>query len=384
MSTSKVAKTLIWDLPTRVFHWLLLASYVLAWISYDDNRFLFVHVFAGYVFFGLLIFRLTWGLIGTHYARFHSFAHDWSSVSEYLKGLFTGQAMRYIGHNPVGGQAILAMLILGLLISITGLLALGGEEGHGPLQGLVSYTIGIASHSLHEILAWLMLALTVIHVIGVIVESLFHKENLIWAMISGHKDDAAGETGVKGHHYLGLLIAIVVVISALAYFRGYLQETGDNLYQPYQGPVLPDNAAWRESCSECHFSFHPSLLPARSWQKIFDTQHEHFGDDLDLEPATLAALLKFHLDNAAERGLTEFARKILYYTPANETPLRITETVYWKKKHADIDAAYWKKVKFKGNCDACHLDAKQGTYEDSDMRLPKLEKTPEKIETPSK
>ena len=384
MTTNKTNRTLIWDLPTRVFHWLLLASYVLAWITFDDNRFLFVHVFAGYVFFALLVFRLIWGLIGTHYARFHSFAHDWSSVGEYLKGLLTGQAMRYIGHNPIGGHAIFAMLALGLLVSITGILILGGEEGHGLLRGLVSYNIGITSHAIHEILAWSMLGLTAVHVIGVIVESVWHKENLVWAMISGHKDDAAGVAGVRGHHYLGLSILIIVLVSTPIYFRGYLEETADHLYQPYQGPVLPDNASWRENCSECHFTFHPSLLPARSWQKIFDQQHEHFGDDLDLEEATLDELRKFHLDNAAERGLTEFARKILYYTPDNETPIRITGTVYWKKKHADIDPIYWKheKVKFKGNCNACHLDAKQGTYEDSDMRLPSLDKTAEEKQKP--
>lgn len=376
MSDSNAVKTVIWDLPTRVFHWLLLASYVLAWITYDDNRFLYVHVFAGYTFLGLLLFRLVWGFIGTHYARFHSFAHDWSSVSEYLKGLLNGQAMRYIGHNPAGGLAIFAMLLLGLVIGVTGLLTLGGEEGHGPLRGLISFGVGIAAHPVHEVLAWIMLALTVIHVLGVIIESVWHRENLIWAMLTGKKEAAAGSPSIRGHHYLGVSITVVVITAALFYFDGYLEETADNLYQPYKGPDLPDNAAWRENCSECHFAFHPSLLPARSWQKIFDEQHQHFGEDLALDKDTVAELLQFHLDNSAEKGLTEPARRILYDTPADATPIRITETVYWKRKHSDIKEVYWKhkKVKIKANCDACHLDAKQGTYEDSDMRLPTLEK----------
>jgi len=376
MPESKVTKVVIWDLPTRVFHWLLLTSYVIAWISYDDNRFLYFHVFAGYVFFGLLLFRLLWGFVGTRYARFHSFAHSWSSVTEYLKGLLNGQAMHFIGHNPAGGYAIFGMLMLGFIISISGLLTLAGEEGHGPLQGMVNYTVGIASHSVHEILAWVMLLLTVIHVLGVIVESIWHKENLIWAMLSGKKEAAAGTSSIQGHHFLGISIAVIVIIYALVYFKGYLTETADNLYQPYKGAVLADNTSWRENCTECHFAFHPSLLPARSWQKIFDTQHEHFGDDLDLGEDTLAELLKFHLDNAAEQGATEPARKILYYTPRDDTPLRITETLYWKRKHRDIDDTYWKhdSVKSRGNCSACHLDAKQGTYEDSAMRLPRLNK----------
>ena len=376
MPDNKLEKVVIWDLPTRVFHWLFLGSYVLAWLTYDDNRFLYIHVFAGYVFLGLLVFRLIWGFIGTHYARFHSFAHDWDSVTDYLKGLLNGRAMRYIGHNPAGGYAIFAMLVLGLFVTVTGVLTLAGEEGHGPLQGLVSYSVGITSRTLHEIVAWLLLALSIVHVIGVIVESVWHRENLVWAMLSGRKEAAAGSPAIRGHHYLGVSISVVVIVSALLYFRGYLEETADHLYMPYKGPVLPDNALWRESCSECHFAFHPSLLPARSWEKIFAEQDDHFGDDLALDEETTAELLKFHIDNAAEKTLTEPARKIMYYTPEGETPIRITETIYWQKKHKEIKDVYWKhpKVKIKGNCDACHLDAKEGTYEDSDMRLPKLDK----------
>jgi len=375
MSEQLSNRVIIWDLPTRVFHWLLACSYLVTWLTFDDNRFLFVHVYAGYVFLALLGFRLVWGLVGTHYARFHSFAHDWQSVTDYLNGLLSGQAMRYVGHNPVGGWAIFAMLLLGLVVSITGVFVLGGEEGHGPLAGWLSYAVGIYSHRVHEVLAWVMLVVTMIHLLGVVAESVIHRENLVWSMLSGYKDGATGVPSIRGHHYLGLLIVIVVVITALTYFRGYLVETADNLYQPYKGPVLPDNASWRENCSECHFAFHPSLLPARSWQKIFDEQHEHFGDDLDLDRKLFTELLKFHLDNAAERGLTEPSRKILFYTPENATPVRITETKYWQRKHEDIKDIYWKskQVSIKGNCAACHLDAKEGTYEDSDMRLPKLD-----------
>ena len=296
MSTSnnKTKIAVIWDLPTRLFHWFLVLSFAIAWLTYDDNRFLFVHVYAGYVFFGLLLFRFVWGVVGTHYARFHTFAHDWSSVSDYLKGLLSGRATRYIGHNPIGGWAIFLMLALGLVIGVTGLLTLGGEEGHGPLRGLISYSVGIASHEIHEELAWVMLIITGIHLLGVIVESFIHKDNLIWAMISGHKETAAGEVGVKGYHLLGLAIVVIVSVSALVYFRGYLTETADHLYQPYKGPELPDNALWREECGDCHFAFHPTLLPRRSWEKIFATQHEHFGDDLDLSEETINELLKFH------------------------------------------------------------------------------------------
>ena len=376
MSDSTYDKMVIWDLPTRIFHWLLVSSYLIVWLTYDDNRFLYFHVFAGYVFLCLLVFRLIWGFIGTHYARFHSFAHDWKSVSEYFRGLLNGQAMRYVGHNPAGGYAIFAMLIIGFIVALSGVLTLAGEEGHGPLKNVVNYAVGFISHDVHEYLAWFMLIVTIVHVLGVISESIWDNENLVWAMISGKKEAAAGTPSIHGHHYLGVSIGVVVIVSALVYFRGYLVETADHLYMPYKGPVLPDNASWRENCSECHFAFHPSLLPARSWQKIFDNQHTHFGEDLDLDKETLDGLLKFHLDNAADKGIDEPARKIIYYEPKDKTPIRVTDTVYWRKKHQDIKEVYWRhpKVKIRGNCNACHLDAKEGTYEDSDMRLPKLEK----------
>ena len=366
------AHATIWDLPTRVFHWLMVAAFAVAWLTYDDNRFLYVHVFSGYSLLGLLLFRLVWGFIGTHYARFHTFAHNWKSVTEYLLALLNGRAMRHVGHNPAGGWAIFLMLALGLLVSVTGVLTLGGEEGHGPLAPFINYNVGIISREIHEYSAWSMLGLVAIHLLGVIVESVAHRDNLIWAMISGRKESAAGAASVHGHHLLGLGILVIITVSLLFYFRGYLVETADDLYQPYQGPELPDNALWRQECGDCHFAFHPTLLPERSWRKVFEQQHEHFGDDLDLSEDTLKELLAFHLKYPAESNLTEPARKILFYTPENETPIRVTETHYWVKKHEDVNPKYWKhkKVKSKANCRACHLDAERGTYEDSDMRLP--------------
>lgn len=373
--------SIIWDLPTRVFHWLFVSFYALAWLSYDDNRYLFVHVYAGYLFLGLLLFRLVWGIIGTRHAQFRAFAYNYQSVTGYLKDLLTGSAMRHIGHNPAGGWAIFAMLTLGLLVSISGLLTLGGEEQHGPLKGFIPFSVGYYARDTHAILAWTILAFTAVHVVGVLIESYIHKDNLIWSMLTGHKTHQSGVASVRGHHLLGLLIVVVIAASPFIYFRGYLVETADHLFQPYKGPVLPDNATWRSECGDCHFAFHPSLLPKRSWVKIFAEQHDHFGDDLDLDADTIKQLTRFHVNNAAENGVTEPARKINFSIPDSETPIQITKTAYWVHKHSDISDKYWKseKVITKSNCAACHLDAEQGTYEDSDMRLPKLKLKPKAL-----
>ena len=374
MNESNQNRVTIWDLPTRIFHWLLVTSFAIAFITFDDNRFLFVHVYAGYVFLSLLVFRLIWGVFGTRYAKCTAFAYDWSSTTAYIKGLITGEAMRYIGHNPAGGWAIFLMLVLGIAVSIAGLFVLGGEEGHGPLAGIVSFDVGDMFHKVHEIFAWVMLGVVVIHVSGVIVESVWHKDNLIWSMITGKKAVADTSTGVRRHSLLGITIVMLVFASALLTFRGYLTETADNLYQPFRGPDLPDSVTWREECGDCHIEYHPTLLPARSWQAIFDNQHDHFGDDLDLDEEVFDELLTFHRQYSAESGLTEPAHKINRSIPSNETIIRITKTKYWMEKHEDIEDKYWNsdQVNSKANCSACHLDAKRGTYEDADMRLPKL------------
>ncbi len=371
---------IVWDLPTRVFHWLLVVGFALALITSDDSRYLYAHVYGGYLFAGLLAFRFIWGAVGSRYAKFRSFAYDWPSVTAYLKGLINGQASRYIGHNPAGSWAIFAMLLLGLLVVITGLVVLGGEERHGPLNGLISFKVGKGTKEIHELLAWSMFGLVVLHLCGVILESVFHKENLIWAMITGRKEAAAGTPGAAGHHLLGVTLLFVGAASALSYFHGYLVETADSPYRPFRGPQLPDNAVWREACGECHLAYHPNLLPARSWQLMMDEQAEHFGDDLGLDEETVKEVTDFLVKNAAEAGMTEAAWEMMESIGPDEKPLSIVETKYWKHEHKEISDAYWKseKVRAKGNCAACHLDAKEGTFEDSSMRLPDLSKSERK------
>jgi len=141
----------------------------------------------------------------------------------------------------------------------------------------------------------------------------------------------------------------------------------------FVGKTLPESALWQEECGSCHLAFHPSLLPARSWQSLLAGQDRHFRDDLGLEAATVAKLLAFAVPNSAEQHASEAAWKINRSVPADATPLRITETPYWVKKHREIAAADWKnpKVKSKANCAACHQDAEAGTYEDAAMRIPK-------------
>ena len=363
-------KILVWDLPTRLFHWLLVLGFITAMVTADPDRWRDVHVFVGYVVLGLLVFRILWGFLGSRYARFNSFLFTPAEAMNYLRDLARGTARRYLGHNPPGSWAIYTLVVLGLLVSVSGVLVLGLEESQGMFRNLADTPTGEVFKKLHEALSWIMVALVVFHVAGVVVESRLHHENLVLAMLTGRKPGNATEGITSSHRWISAVLALGVAAGALWFFRGAL--TGSP-YLPFVGKALPDNKTWRAECGSCHLAFHPTLLPARSWKAMMDRQNDHFGDTLGLDATTVAEILKFLQDNSAETGMTEAAHKINRSIPRDATPLRITETGYWIKKHLDVEDRVWRnpKVGSKANCGACHLDAEQGTFEDAAMRLPK-------------
>jgi cytochrome b len=367
---SITAKTRIWDIPVRLFHWLWAGCFVTAWITHESARYTDIHVFAGYSFALLLIFRLVWGLTGSRYARFRDFAFGPTVVYTYLRTLWTSRRQHYIGHNPAGAWAIFLLLALGLAISVSGVVVLGLAEGHGPLGAWFNPAPGERWHSIHNILAVLMLILVIIHIIGVVAESILHRENLPGAMFTGHK--SGDMPGVAHHVWTGVLILVLFAAGAGWYFHGYLLASEAQPYLPFIGPQLADNELWREECGSCHTAYHPVLLPQRSWAAVFAGQADHFGEDLMLDEETVAELATFHQTHAAETLRTQAAYKILRSIPADKTPLRITRTAYWQHRHSEIDDKLWEKepVNSRANCDACHLDAAQGTYENGAMRLP--------------
>jgi cytochrome b len=193
-------RILVWDIPTRLFHWLLAASFAGAFLTAESERYRDVHVALGYLLLALIGFRIVWGLVGTRYARFRSFAFRPSQVLSYLRSLLRGSPQHYVGHNPAGSWVIFGLLVLGVLIGVTGYATfneLGGE----------------AFEELHEAVASAMLALVVLHVGGVIVSSLLHRENLVGSMLSGYKFGEAAQ-GIRSARWLTgtLLVAGVTAL----------------------------------------------------------------------------------------------------------------------------------------------------------------------------
>jgi len=201
-------RILVWDLPTRVFHWSLALSFAGAYWTAESERYRDVHLALGYVFAALLLFRLVWGFIGTRYARFRSFSFSFSALSQYLQGLFKRQAPHFLGHNPAGAVAILLLLGLGLMISFTGI-ALDWEFGSVDAEDLFA--------ELHEFSANLMLVVVLGHIVGVIVSSYLHHENLARSMVTGYKQGEAGEGIQRALVWLGVLMLMAIFAFLVSY-----------------------------------------------------------------------------------------------------------------------------------------------------------------------
>jgi cytochrome b len=177
----------VWDPFVRIFHWLLVLLFTLAYATGED--WLSLHVYAGYAVFGLVLLRVLWGIMGTPHARFGDFVYRPSRVIAFIKDTLARRARRYLGHNPAGGAMILLMLISLLLVSVTGFAVYGIEKGAGPLAmlGGSSEFLEDVFEEVHEFFANFMVLLIVVHVAGVIAESLIHRENLVTAMVNGRK-----------------------------------------------------------------------------------------------------------------------------------------------------------------------------------------------------
>lgn len=174
----------VWDLPVRVFHWLLVVGFTIAYLTEDDL--LPVHVWAGYSVFGLLLFRIIWGFVGNRHARFSNFLCSPSTSLNYLRAVLTGQAKRYLGHNPAGAAMIVLLLSALLLTSLTGFAVYGADQAAGPLAAIGSEHEKFWEE-FHELCANFTVLLVAIHIAGVVCESVLHKESLVKAMITGNK-----------------------------------------------------------------------------------------------------------------------------------------------------------------------------------------------------
>jgi cytochrome b len=164
----------VWDPFVRVFHWSLVASFAAAWVTAEEwDK---PHEWAGYASAALIGFRVLWGLVGPKYARFSQFVRSPGTVADYLRSLINGRERRYLGHNPAGGVMIVALILATTATALTGW-----------MTTLPAYHGAEWVEEGHEVMANLMLVMVLLHVAGVVLAGLRHRENLVRAMIVGRK-----------------------------------------------------------------------------------------------------------------------------------------------------------------------------------------------------
>jgi cytochrome b len=189
VADDQVAKVKVWDRFLRFFHWTLVLCFATAFISGEANAST-LHVLVGYVLCVLLAARVYWGFKGSEYARFRAFIYPVSEALEYLRSMLKGNPKHYYGHNPAGALMVFTMFGLLAVIFISGLLTLGTIDFEGPLVFLANRVSDEASYvfrHLHEFLPPVALGLVLLHLLGVLVGSIQHKENLVRAMLTGKK-----------------------------------------------------------------------------------------------------------------------------------------------------------------------------------------------------
>jgi cytochrome b len=366
----------IWDLPTRIFHWLLVAAvgFLLFTGLLAPENWLDLHRYAGYSVAALLALRMIWWIYGTGYSRLSTLLRNASHLPSFLPALLRLKPPHYAGHNPAGSIMILALLVALLVLVISGFLVEGGEEKLGPLAGVTWFSTGALAHVVHEWLAYALIAMIILHIAGVVFETWVQKVPLVRGMITGQLPLPANAIGIdslrpQAHTAMIAVVALAMFAAAAGYVLLRLPPLGVK--------VVAANVAYDKECSACHAAFHPSLLPKASWLAIMQGLDDHFGEDASLPDDKVAAISEFLAANAAETTDTEVANR--FRDVSAEAPLFITKTPFWQRTHSGISEAMFSGavVKSKSNCAACHSDAASGRFDDSAIRTVPISVTPE-------
>jgi cytochrome b len=203
----------VWDLPTRLFHWLLAACVTGSLVSgYVGGGAIDWHARFGYALLALLLFRLVWGFVGGHWSRFASFLHSPRTVAAYLRG--RAHPDHLVGHNPLGAGSVLAILLVLLAQVATGLVNDDEISFQGPLYGFVSSGVASAAHTFHAWGQWVVIALVVLHLAAIAWYALRKGQNLVRPMVLGDKELASPAAASRDDAVSRVLAAVVLALCA--------------------------------------------------------------------------------------------------------------------------------------------------------------------------
>lgn len=212
----------IWDLPVRIGHWLVVALVAFSWLSAKQG-WIGWHKFSGYAILSFVLFRIYWGFAGSSTARFSHFLKGPKVVGRYIRAFFSRSTYTAsLGHNPLGGWSIVAMLLVLALQTGLGLFAIDeyGIEG-GPLSSYVSFDTGRQIAGWHATVFNLLLFFIALHVAAIVIYFLFKRENLVAPMLTGSKRAIQSDAGLSfatAKRALGAIVVSAAFVAAIVFF----------------------------------------------------------------------------------------------------------------------------------------------------------------------
>lgn len=360
----------IWDLPTRLFHWSLVAAVATAGATgfLGDASLLSVHTVAGYSTAGLVIFRLVWGVFGSTYSRFGLMLRMLADLPAHCRSILRLKPLHYVGHNPAGSLMIFGLLLVLMALSASGLILEGGQEKQGLLAGVTPYWAGRLAREPHELLAYALALMVAGHIAGVLFESVLLRVPLIRGMITGWLPVPTTLLPATPLHGPNLWLAVpvlTVVTAGGAYALAPLA-----LMAPLGVPAGPVNQVYTSECGACHEAYHPSLLPRAAWARLIASLDDHFGEDASLTPVKTVEVAAYLDANAAEAWDTEPAN--VFRQLSGREPMRASRSPFWERRHAHLPDAIFATtdIKSRSHCSACHHDAAAGRFADQQIWIP--------------
>ena len=372
----------VWPIYTRIIHWLIASSFTLAFIFSLTENLLNLHVAVGIIFGLMLVYRIIWGFIGPQYAKFSTLKLSLTELKFYFVEKVRNRWREIpAGHNPASSWFTLIVLSVGSVVSITGLLLYGIQEGKGYLGFLNNhfYMYMDLLYSIHMIASYVLLVWAIIHIAGVLVEQYYHKTNMMFAMITGYKK-AKGEDS-KAAKYKSSLTWIFLIISAMVFFVSVDGRNNPFVVSKYtQHDYKHESFTYYSECGSCHKLYPPFMLPTSSWERIKGGLSNHFGEEISptmkkgenrISLRDQTSIFNYLKKHSADTSTREISVKVMKSLNGARGRKSITKIQYWKDAHASIPMEVFKSknIKRKANCFACHKNFEKGMIEDIDIYI---------------
>ena len=205
-------KSKVYDLPTRLFHWLFaglfVAAYAIAQLTDDESPWFSQHMLLGLILSVTTLLRVVWGIVGSRYARFSSFPLNPLRLMEYFREILSTKGRTYFAHNPASAWAAVVMMGLALGLGVTGYLMASGQKE--------------AFEDIHELMANAFAFVVVAHVAGIILHSLRHRDGIALSMVHGKKDNEEGAAPIaSSHRFVAMGMAGIIGLFAFHVYKNY-------------------------------------------------------------------------------------------------------------------------------------------------------------------